>query len=47
MRDIRYQKAVLLSRTGKEEEAREIFLSLYEASPDYRDLRERVQKFQG
>jgi tetratricopeptide (TPR) repeat protein len=47
MRDVRYQKAVLLARTGKEEEAREIFLSLYEASPDYRDLRERVQKFQG
>jgi tetratricopeptide (TPR) repeat protein len=47
MRDVRYQKAVLLSGTGKEEEAREIFLSLYEASPDYRDLRERVQKFQG
>jgi tetratricopeptide (TPR) repeat protein len=47
IRDVRYQKAVLLSRTGKEEEAREIFLSLYEASPEYRDLRERVQKFQG
>lgn len=47
MRDVRYQKAILLSRTGKEDEAREIFLSLYEASPDYRDLRERVQKFQG
>jgi tetratricopeptide (TPR) repeat protein len=46
-RDVRYQKAVLLSRTGKEEEAREIFLSLYEVSPDYRDLRERVRKFQG
>jgi tetratricopeptide (TPR) repeat protein len=46
-RDVRYQKALLLTQNGKEEEAREIFLSLYESSPDYRDLRERVQKFQG
>ena len=45
-RDVRYQMAVLLSRIGKEEEAREIFLSLYESSPDYRDLQERVRKFQ-
>jgi len=47
MRDVRYQKAVLLSRSGKEEQAREIFLSLYEVSPDYRDVRERVRKFRG
>lgn len=46
-RDVRYQKAVLLSRSGKEEGARKIFLSLYEEFPDYRDLRERVQKFRG
>ena len=46
-RDVRYQKADLLSQSGKEEEASEIFLSLYEESPDYRDLRERVQKFRG
>jgi len=46
-RDVRYQKAFLLTQNGKEEEGREIFLSLYESSPDYRDLRERVQKFQG
>lgn len=44
-RDVRYQKAVFLSRIGKEEEARDIFLSLHEAFPDYRDLRERVRKF--
>ncbi len=43
-RDVRYQKAVLLSRSGKQDEAQEIFLSLYETSPDYRDLRERVGK---
>ncbi len=42
-RDIRYRKAVLLSQSGKEEEAKEIFLALYEASPDYRDLRKRVK----
>lgn len=46
-RDVRYQMAVLLSQSGKEEEAREIFLSLYESFPDYRDLRERVRKFDG
>jgi tetratricopeptide (TPR) repeat protein len=46
-RDVRYQKAILLTRNGKDEDAKEIFLSLYESSPDYRDLRERVQKFQG
>lgn len=46
-RDVRYQKAVLLSRSGKEEESREIFLALYETSPDYRDLRKRVKKFAG
>ncbi len=47
MRDIRYQKAALLSRSGKEEEAMAIFVSLYEASPDYRDVRERVRKHRG
>jgi len=46
-RDVRYQMADLLSQRGKEEEAREIFLSLYESFPDYRDLRERVRKFEG
>jgi len=44
-RDVRYLMAVLFSQSGKEEEAREIFLSLYESFPDYRDLRERVRKF--
>jgi tetratricopeptide (TPR) repeat protein len=47
IRDVRYQKAVLLSLGGREEEAKEIFVSLYETSPDYRDVRERVQKFRG
>ena len=46
-RDVRYQMAVLLSQIGKEDEAREIFLSLYESFPDYRDLRERVRKSGG
>jgi tetratricopeptide (TPR) repeat protein len=46
-RDVRYQMADLLSQSGKEEEAREIFLSLYESFPSYRDLRERVRKFEG
>lgn len=46
-RDVRYLMAVLFSQSGKEEEAREIFLSLYESFPDYRDLRERVRKFGG
>jgi tetratricopeptide (TPR) repeat protein len=44
-RDVRYLMAVLFTQSGKEEEAREIFLSLYESFPDYRDLRERVRKF--
>ncbi|MDX1815093.1 MAG: tetratricopeptide repeat protein, partial [Thermodesulfobacteriota bacterium] len=44
-RDVRYLMAVLFSQSGKEEEAREIFLSLYESFPDYRDLRARVRKF--
>ncbi len=47
MRDVRYQMANLLSRSGKEEESREIYLSLYESFPDYRDLRERVRKYEG
>lgn len=46
-RDVRYRKALLLTQNGKEDEAREIFLSLYESSPEYRDLKERVRKFQG
>lgn len=46
-RDVRYQMADLLFQNGKEEEAKEIFLSLYESFPDYRDLRERVRKSEG
>jgi len=44
-RDVRYLMAVLFTQSGKEEEAREIFLSLYESYPNYRDLRERIRKF--
>jgi tetratricopeptide (TPR) repeat protein len=44
-RDVRYLMAVLFTQSGKGEEAKEIFLSLYESFPDYRDLRERVRKF--
>jgi hypothetical protein len=42
-RDLRYHKALLLSRTGKEAEAREIFLALYEESPGYRDVKRRTE----
>ena len=42
-RDIRYHKAVLLSRGGKEQEARKIFLELYEEEPGYRDVKARTE----
>jgi tetratricopeptide (TPR) repeat protein len=45
VRDVRYQKAVLLSRAGREEEALEIFLSIHEEAPDYRDVAQRTEKF--
>jgi tetratricopeptide (TPR) repeat protein len=44
-RDLRYHKAVLLSRTGREPEAREIFLALYEESPDYRDVKRKTEGY--
>jgi tetratricopeptide (TPR) repeat protein len=44
-RDLRYHKAVLLSRGGREEEAREIFLALYEETPGYRDVKERTEQY--
>jgi len=44
-RDLRYHKAVLLSRGGKEEEAREIFLALYGEAPEYRDVKERTERY--
>lgn len=43
--DVRYQKALLVSRAGKEEEAAEIFLSIYEDAPGYRDVRQRTERF--
>lgn len=43
--DVRYQKALLVSRAGMEEEAAEIFLSIYEDAPDYRDVRQRTERF--
>lgn len=43
--DVRYQKGLLAYNVGKEEEAREIFLSLFEIAPDYRDVRQRTEAF--
>jgi len=43
--DVRYQKGLLAYDAGKEEEAREIFLSLFEVAPDYRDVRQRTEPF--
>ncbi|HEY7585902.1 MAG TPA: tetratricopeptide repeat protein [Candidatus Deferrimicrobiaceae bacterium] len=44
-RDVRYHKAVLLSRAGRDEEAKEIFLSIFEESPQYRDVASRVEQY--
>ncbi len=44
-RDVRYQKAELLSRNGKDEEAKEIFLSIFEEMPNYRDVAMRVERY--
>ncbi|HEX9205020.1 MAG TPA: tetratricopeptide repeat protein [Candidatus Deferrimicrobiaceae bacterium] len=44
-RDVRYHMAVLLSRQGREEEARGIFLSLYEEMPEYRDVKARTEPY--
>jgi tetratricopeptide (TPR) repeat protein len=43
VRDLRYHKAVLLSRDGKDEEAKEIFRSIFEEAPHYRDVASRVE----
>lgn len=43
--DVRYQKGLLAYNAGKEEEAREIFLSLFEIAPDYRDVRQRTEPY--
>lgn len=44
VRDVRYHKAVLLSRDGRNEEAREIFQSIFEESPQYRDVASRLEQ---
>jgi tetratricopeptide (TPR) repeat protein len=44
-RDVRYQKAELLSRNGKDEEAKEIFLSIFEETPNYRDVAMHVERY--
>ena len=44
-RDVRYQKAMLLSRDGREEEAKEIFLSIFEVTPQYRDVAMHVERY--
>jgi tetratricopeptide (TPR) repeat protein len=45
VRDVRYQKAVLLSRDGKDDEAKEIFLSIFEEAPQYRDVAMHVERY--
>jgi tetratricopeptide (TPR) repeat protein len=42
-RDLRYHKGVLLSRLGREDEARSLFQALYEEAPDYRDVKSRAE----
>jgi tetratricopeptide (TPR) repeat protein len=44
-RDILYQKGLLLEKAGKAGEAMEIFLSIYEEAPDYRDVRGRTEGY--
>ncbi len=44
MRDVQYQKALLLGRTGREAEGKEIFRAIFEKWPDYRDVRARVER---
>jgi len=43
-RDVQYQKAVVLGRAGREMEEDEVFRSLFEKWPDYRDVRARVAR---
>ncbi|NJD62800.1 MAG: hypothetical protein FIA93_08775 [Deltaproteobacteria bacterium] len=44
-RDVRYHKAVLLSSDGREEEAKEIFLSIFGEAPQYRDVAARIDRY--
>lgn len=41
-RDVRYHKAVLLSKAGRRDEAREIFRDIQEKTPRYRDVEARL-----
>lgn len=43
-RNVRYQKALLLSGEGKDEEANEIFVSIHEEAPQYMDVASRVER---
>lgn len=43
-RDVQYQKALVLGRAGRGEEGNEIFRSLFEKWPEYRDVRARVAR---
>ncbi len=42
-RDVQYQKALLLGKTGREEEGSRLFRAIFEKWPDYRDVRARVE----
>ena len=42
LRDVRYHKAVLLENAGRRDDAREIFRSIQEKSPGYRDVETRL-----
>jgi len=42
-RDVRYHKAVLLSKAGRRDEAREIFRDIQEKTPRYRDVEARLR----
>jgi len=44
-RDVRYHQALLLERLGREAQAKEIFLALYEESPGYRDVKRRTEGY--
>ena len=44
-RDLRYHKAVLLSRGGQEDEAGKIFIALAEEFPGYRDVDARAKRY--
>ena len=43
LRDVRYHKGVLLENAGRRDEAREIFRSIKEEAPGYRDVEARLR----